>query len=218
MIIARPARRHSSIAQSRGRIAIVLAVVVGLVGAAAITFAIAVSGRSVPRAATLLPEPVPLPAIELAHSHGGRLTRDWFEGKHTLVFFGFTHCPDVCPITLQQLAAARRRLSDQGIEILPSILFVSVDPQRDDLAAVTEYVAAFGDGVSGARGDLAALESLTRTLGVYHARERSGDDYTVDHSAAVFVIDDAARFRAVFSAPHDVADLVHDWPIVVAAS
>lgn len=201
----------------RGGVQNYLAAALGLALAAALSFGIALNREAEPVAATVLPDPMPLPQFRLTAGDGAPFTRDSLLGEHHLLFFGFTECPDVCPITLQQLAAMRRLLSERGSETLPDIVFVSVDPERDSVEAVAEYAQAFGSGVTGVRGELEALEALTRTLGVFHARPATEQGYTVEHSAAVFVIDDAARYSAVFSAPLEVDALVNDWPIVTSS-
>lgn len=173
---------------------------------------------SAPRNATLLPAPKVLTDFELNDEQGNRFTRDNLRGQWTLLFFGFTHCPDVCPLTLQTLAAARRGLQEQGHDVVPQILFVSVDPERDSRDAVATYVSRFGDGVGGARAELPALQELTRDLGIFFAREPgTGTDYDVSHSSAVLLINPDAELHAVLSAPHAVPALVHDLPLLMAA-
>jgi len=136
-----------------------------------------------------------------------------------MVFFGFTHCPDICPVTLQQLSLVRRRMAAADPDaVLPDIVFVSVDPGRDTVATISQYVQAFGDDVIGVRGEPAELEKLTRTFGIFfEVSEVDGDDYTVAHSAAVVIVNDEAEFHAVFSAPHNVDALVHDMTLMIAA-
>lgn len=167
--------------------------------------------------ATVLPEPRALPNFVLTDDRGGELTRASLAGGWTLMFFGFTHCPDVCPLTLQTLAAARGQLQEQQHTKVPDILFVSVDPARDTRETIASYVAHFGDGVRGARGDLPALQALTRDLGIFFASEPSTDgSYNVSHSSVVLLINPAAELQALFSAPHDVSGFVHDLPIILA--
>ena len=165
-----------------------------------------------PSRATVLPEPLPLPQFSLSDHRGQPFGRESFAGRWNLVFFGFTHCPDVCPITLQQLAVARRRMADAMAEDrLPRIVFVSVDPDRDDLETLDAYTSAFNAGVVGVTGPLPEVNTLTKVLGIFHQRAGDGGEhYQVDHSAAVIVVDDRGRYHAVFSAPHDVDSFVQD--------
>jgi len=209
--------RHSRCRRQGGKLSNSLAAAIGLFLAAALTFALSWHRAAEPESATLIPEPIDLPAFSLTDGDGGRFTKASLAGRFSLVFFGFTHCPDVCPITLQQLASLRRRLAAEGGATVPDIVFVSVDPERDTLEAIRDYAAAFGDGVIGVRGSLEDIDGLASALGVFHARKGTGDDYDVEHSAAVLVIDDEARFSAVFSAPHDVEAMARDWPLITAA-
>lgn len=179
-----------------------------------------VSRQDTPKAlqnATLLPEARALGPFSLIDDQGAALNRDSLRGKWTLMFFGFTHCPDVCPLTLQQLSSARSALLENGNKPLPDILLVSVDPERDTQEALAAYVAHFGDGVSGARGELPALQQLTKDVGIFFQREPGESDYyQVSHSAAVLLIDPEVRLHAVLSAPQQLAALVNDLPLLMS--
>ncbi len=191
----------------------------GLATAAGLVLILGGRPPAEPLRATVFPSPIPLPEFALSDADGRPFTRRSFEDRWSLVFFGFTNCPDICPATLQQLALARRRMAQAlPADRLPEILFISVDPERDTAEAIAAYTGAFGDGVRAARGDLAELDKLTRSLGVYHARTPSEEGgYTVEHSAAVIVIDDQAEYRAVFGPPHDVEAIAHDTALIMAA-
>ena len=177
------------------------------------------SGAS-PRYATVLPEPLPLPDFELYDQHNEPFSRDTLRGRTSLLFFGFTHCPDICPATLQQLALARKQIAESGeLETsLPRIILISVDPERDTPEKLARYVSAFGDGIAGATGEPEALRELTSALGLFFEKQVADDgDYTVGHSTAVLVVDDEARLRALFSAPHKTEFFVHDVPLLANA-
>lgn len=174
-------------------------------------------GAEQPARATILPEPRPLPALSLVDHTGAAFTRENFEGGWQLVFFGFTHCPDVCPATLQQLAIAKRRVAAAGGSF-PEIVLISVDPERDTPDVLADYVRHFGDGVRGVTGSLEAITSLTGQLGIFFARSAPSESgYSVDHSAAVLVIDPDGDWHSLFSAPHDVDSFVRDIPLLTAA-
>ena len=171
---------------------------------------------ALPQTATVLPAAMELADFSLLDQHGNAFTRDSFKGEWNLVFFGFTHCPDVCPVTLQVLADARRQMQAAGRAKLPRIIFISVDPERDTPALVGQYVAHFGDGMLGVSGDLVELRKLTSGLGIYFEKSTvDGDSYSVDHSAAVLVIDPDGRFHALFGAPHSAAGFAHDLPLLM---
>jgi protein SCO1/2 len=173
------------------------------------------------QSATVLPTPLPLPEFRLLDQDGNPLTRISLRNRWTLVFFGFTHCPDICPVTLQQLAQARQRLAGLLPEetVPPDILLISVDPDRDTPETLKEYTGYFGPGAYGATGDPEALSALASTLGIFFARDDTrATDYNVSHSVAVLLLNDEAELKAIFSAPHSVDALVSDLQILMEAS
>ncbi len=163
--------------------------------------------------ATLLPAPRTLPSVTLTDSAGEPLRLDEPSGEFTLVFFGYTNCPDVCPLTLQALADARRELQRRARFIKPPrIVFVSVDPQRDTAAVITDYLGHFDPQFVGATAKDTVLEPLLATFGVtVEKRRQGGTSATVVHSSAIYVLDSAARWVAVAAGPHDPAILAADY-------
>lgn len=134
--------------------------------------------------------------FELTDENGERVTADAYEGQIKLVFFGFTHCPDICPTTLAQLSSVVRKLPKKEREQV-RILLVSVDPNRDTTERLREYTDAFGDVVIGLRGEQEAIKPLTKR---YRVTYGYGDgypegDYSVSHSSAVFVFDQTGDVR-----------------------
>ena len=171
--------------------------------------------RGIPQHATVLPQPAALPQFSLVDHTGAPFTEESFRGHWSLIFFGFTHCPDICPATLQQLAIARSRVLADGESEFPNILLISVDPERDTPEIMAGYVGHFGPGVTGVTGSLDELRKLTSTLGIYF--EKTGEEngsYNVDHAAVVIAINKSAEFHALFSAPHDVDYFVSDIPLI----
>ena len=170
-----------------------------------------------PRTATILPAPGDVPEFALVDHSGSAIGRDVFKGHWNLVFFGFTHCPDICPLTLQVLADAKQQLAGKGQDPLPRIVLVSVDPARDTPELLNQYVAYFGEDNLGITGDLAELRKLTSGLGIYFEKSAiDGDNYSVDHSAVVLVINPDGQLHALFGAPHDADEFAHDLPIIMA--
>ena len=150
----------------------------------------------------------PAPAFRLTASDGGEATLERFRGQVVLMSFGFTNCAAVCPVTLATLAEAKRALGDEGRVV--QVLFVSVDPERDDATRMRTYVAAFDPtflGVTGAAEDLATMR---KAYGVTADRHASGDTYVMDHTSSVFLIDRAGLLRALMPYGQDAADYVHD--------
>ncbi|MGE0030016.1 MAG: SCO family protein [Steroidobacteraceae bacterium] len=169
--------------------------------------------------ATLFEAPRPLPAIALQDQSERTFDLGRMRGHWTLLFFGFTNCPDVCPTTLATLAEVRRQLADLPPDELPEVVLATVDPVRDTPAALARYVAHFDPSFTGITGSRESIEAFTRDLGVVVMIGEPAADgsYTVDHSAAVFLVDPTAAFTALFSAPHDAATIARDYRRIVSA-
>jgi protein SCO1/2 len=119
-------------------------------------------------------------------------------GKPAAIFFGFTHCPDVCPTTLARLARLRRQLG-QGDDAL-SIVFVSVDPERDTPAEVGNYLTLYDTPIVGLTGTPAQIEQVKKQFGIYSRKvEQPGGGYSVDHTASVILLDRSGQFVATLS-------------------
>ena len=141
-----------------------------------------------PLYALVLPASNPVPEFSLLDQEGESVDQSVFEGQWDLVFFGFTHCPDICPATLQVLATAKKALADEGQQVLPRIVLVSVDPERDTPDILAQYVGYFGEDNLGLTGTLEEISKLTDGLGIYFEKQAAnGENYVVDHSAAVLV-------------------------------
>jgi protein SCO1/2 len=158
-------------------------------------------------AGTALPEARELPAFALEDEAGQPFDRKRLEGRWSLLFTGFTHCPDVCPTTVALMADLNRRVAREDVQFV----FVSVDPERDTPEVVARYLAHFDPALVGATGARAEMERLTAGLGLGQVRNPGGgDEYTVDHSTAFVLIDPDARLAGYFSAPHDRDALAAD--------
>ncbi len=195
-----------------------VAIVLAIALSAGVFFAVRMNQPAEPATAFVFPAPNALPDFSLLDQSGAPVTADTFKGHWNLVFFGFTHCPDICPATMQILAAAKKALADEGHEPLPRIVLVSVDPERDTPELMGRYVDYFGSGNLGVTGDIDELLKLTSALGIYFEKQASDDDnYVVDHSAAVLVVNPNGEFHALFSGPHLVDNYVHDLPAIMAS-
>jgi protein SCO1/2 len=197
---------------------LILAFVLGAAVAAGLALSLNMLGDDpVPTRATILPAGNELPDFALLDHTGASVDKRVFEGQWDLVFFGFTHCPDICPMTMGLLRQARDRLVSAREDDVPRIVLVSVDPERDSPDALAEYIGYFGEGNLGITGELDEVSKLTDALGIFFAKAAlEGGDYTVDHSTVVLVIDPEGRFRALFSAPHSIDGFVHDLPLIMA--
>ncbi len=153
---------------------------------------------------------VPDLAFSLNDDRGRSVSAQDYRGKVTLLFFGYTHCEDVCPETLAQLAQTLRA-SGSGRDDA-RVLFVTVDPARDSTAVMHGYVQAFGPQFVGLRGDAAALDALARRYRVSYSlgKPDAQGRYEVTHGSAVFVFDREGRARLVFTAKDTPAAMAQD--------
>lgn len=133
----------------------------------------------------------------LEDGNGKPVTDSDFRGKFMLVYFGYTFCPDVCPTTLNAVADAMDKLGSSASRIQP--LFITVDPKRDTPAVVKQYAAAFGPKVEGLTGTPDEIANVAKAYRVYFAEHRTGsgpNDYTMDHSSVLYLMDTKGRFLA----------------------
>lgn len=137
--------------------------------------------------------------FELTDQYGNTINNDIFSNKWTLLFLGYTHCPDVCPTTLAKLAGSYKNLSQAGIDNL-QVMFVSVDPQRDDSARLKEYTDYFNPKFVAASGPHKALFPFVRNLGLMYSmtQDTSLAEYAVDHSAGIALINPHGQLQAMF--------------------
>ena len=134
----------------------------------------------------------------LTGTDGRAFSSERLTGKPYALFFGFTHCPDVCPTTLARLARLRAAIGKGNASF--SIVLVTVDPERDTPAAMARYVGLFATPVIALTGSIGAIERVKKLYGVYSARvPQVGADYNVDHTATVFLIDKDGKFGATIS-------------------
>jgi len=170
-------------------------------------------------AGTLLPQPRALTPFALTGTTGSPFTEASLQGRWTLLAFGYASCPDVCPLLLASFRDIHRRLAERGLDGAVQFVFVSVDPERDDLARLGDYVRYFNPAFLGATGPHPELQRLTRQLGVLYQRAGDGDSavgYLVDHTASLLLVDPQGRFTAVFSAPHAAPAMAADIAALVA--
>ncbi len=195
---------------------LITAIILGVALAAGIFVAMNLNQPEKLHAAFEIPIASELPEFTLIDQMGNTVDSNTFRGQWDLVFFGFTHCPDVCPTTLQLLANVKRELAESGARTLPRIVLVSVDPERDTPELLGQYVDYFGEGNLAVTGDLAEVRTLTAALGIFFEKAPAdGENYGVDHAAAVIVLNENGEFSALFSTPHIIANFVHDLPILM---
>jgi protein SCO1/2 len=136
--------------------------------------------------------------FRLVDQNGQAITDQDLKGKPFLVFFGFTHCPDVCPTTLFDVSEVMRQLGPDADRT--AALFITVDPERDTAAGLKDYLASFDPHVLGLTGDPDALASVAKEYRAYYKKvPLEGSDYTMDHTAIVYLMDKEGRFVSPFS-------------------
>jgi protein SCO1 len=168
---------------------------------------------------TMLEPARPLPAMDFVDQQGAAFGPERLRGRWSLMFFGFTSCPDVCPATLGVLAQVEKLVADLPAEQRPQIVLISVDPQRDTPEQLAAYVKFFSPSFTGVTGKQEAVDEFARQMGVPVAITRlDSGGYTVDHSAAIFLINRAGEMRALFSTPHTPKLIADDYRTIVAAS
>ena len=166
----------------------------------------------------VLAQPRALPAVELVDEHTERFLSADFAGHWSFLYFGYTYCPDVCPLTLVTLASLEGQLAAEQPAARIEYYLVSVDPQRDTPERLREYVAYFDSnfrGLSGSPRALAALTQATETL-FDVPEDQDADNYLVSHSSNIVLLDPAGDVHAVFTPPHDPARLAADFTKVAS--
>lgn len=157
------------------------------------------------------------PEFSLAGSNGAPVKLSSYRGRVVALGFGYTSCPDVCPTTLADLAKARSKLGDAAKDF--QVIYVTVDPERDNAALLREYLAAFDPTFLGATGAPAELAQVRSQYGIQTNRtEGRGKDagYFVHHSSYVYLIDRSGRLRAMMPFGVSVDDIVHDAKVLLA--
>ncbi len=178
-----------------------------------------ISGGAISPADTLksvkqYPQPKTINEFQLNDSAGQNFNLERLRGSWSLIFFGFTQCPDVCPTVLNTMASVYRQLETKlPNNSLPQIIFVSVDPERDSLAVLKKYTEFFHQAIIGVTGEHSQLEPLTRQLGLLYTIEEHADgvtDYAVDHTSGIVLINPEAKLVGLLPVPHDVAQISND--------
>jgi protein SCO1/2 len=155
----------------------------------------------------------------LIDGHGRVFGVPDLRGHWSMLFFGYTNCPDFCPTTLTTLAAVRKRLRADGAPVLPDVVFVSVDAKRDTPAQLAKYVPKFDpDFIGLTAADQPSIEAFAKKLGVAVRILPAADgNYMVDHSGVIFVLNPDARLTAILTGPFGVDAMRGDFERIVAA-
>jgi protein SCO1 len=159
------------------------------------------------------PAVAPRPDFQLVDMNGRRRSLRDYAGRVSIVFFGYTHCPDVCPGELLELSQVVRKLGPLASHV--QVLFISLDPERDTPELLKGYMTAFDPRFIGLTGSNAEINAAVASFSVQFAKVALGNDFTVDHSTGTYVLDQAGRLRLVGTPQTRLDDWVHDLQILV---
>ncbi|MGB2145222.1 MAG: SCO family protein [Porticoccaceae bacterium] len=168
--------------------------------------------------AIVLDKPRIFSDFELEDHRGELFNNERFQGVWSIVFFGFTHCPDICPTTLAMLNDTYSKLKDSEKERL-QVVMISLDPERDTVEKLAEYVPYFNPEFTGVTGNKHLIRRLTAELNVaYNQVPLSDDDYTVDHSTQLILINPMGHYHGFFKAPHTEITMRSTWRSIAGSS
>jgi len=160
-----------------------------------------------------------VPTFSLLDVNGSEITESALSEQWSLLFFGYTHCPDVCPITLNVMKDVVTKLEADSSPPM-QVVFVTVDPVRDTPEIMKKYIGYFNQEFVGISGALNDINQLTRSLGIvaaFTANDEDPKNYLVDHTASMLLVDPSLRVRAKFSPPHEAATIVEDYKTLMSA-
>ena len=153
------------------------------------------------------------PDIEINDQHGRPVKKASSEGRWRLIFFGYTHCPDICPMTLTTISSALKNMENKYSSDFLETVFISVDPARDTPDHLKQYLSFFDAGFLGLSPDENALSAFTRDLGLIYKRvenPENPDAYLMDHTASMMLFDTQGEAKALFTMPHEPESIAAD--------
>jgi protein SCO1 len=168
---------------------------------------------------TAVDPPQAAPDFTLVDDLGRPFQFDSLKGKVVLLYFGYTHCPDVCPLTLGNLARVRRGLGSEASQL--QVVFVTTDPERDTQQVLQDYLSKFDGSFLGARGNWTEVSKVLQEYYASASREHaasSTSNYTVDHTSYIYAVDQEQRWRVIYSQDSSVDDITADVRYLLHAS
>jgi protein SCO1/2 len=188
---------------------------IAIAAALAILTVVVISGRDASASREIASTGQPLVGgdFQLVDQDGRAVDQTLLDGKWSLVFFGFTYCPEFCPTTLAELAAVKQRLGDKAEDL--QIVFVSVDPERDTPQALKDYLSSdgFPQGTIGLTGSPEQIAQAAKVYRAYYEKVGEGDAYTMNHSLTVYLMGPDGRFRTAVAyglGPDKSAKIIED--------
>ncbi len=172
---------------------------------------------------TLLDKPRPVQPFQLTGVDQQPFTNANLKGQWTLLFFGFTQCGSICPVTMAELGKMYRFLDEKKVKPLPQVVMITVDPKRDSLEKLKNYVHAFDVHFYGARGNQDVIDAMTREMGIAYAKIAStkngvSQNYTIEHTGTIIVLNPRGELTAFFTMPHQAATLAHDYMLLIPSN
>jgi protein SCO1/2 len=167
-------------------------------------------------AGSLIDPPAKAADFQLTDQDGQPFQLSQQQGKITLIFFGYTHCPDVCPVTLTKFKQIRSELGDRADQV--KFLFISVDPERDTPEVLKAHLANYDPAIVGLTGSRSELEPVWKSYGVYQARAKDGstENYAVDHTTRIYVLDNQGNWLLTYPYETEMQALLDDIQHLIA--
>ncbi len=172
------------------------------------------------QAGTYISQEKDLTPFQLRATTGGVFNNSNLKNHWTFVFFGFTHCPNICPTTMSTLSLVYEKLAQIDQKNMPQFIFVSIDPKRDTLARIATYLNSFNTKFIGATGTNENLTEITTQLGIMFSKQTSENlsqysTYNMDHSGQVMLFNPKGYLQAVFSMPHKATSIANDFQKII---
>ena len=168
---------------------------------------------------TLLTTPRQIDDFSLAGTSDKNYTKASLQGHWTFMFFGYTQCPKLCPVTMSELANMYKQLESDNVQDLPEVVLISLDPERDTVQKMKQYVTAFNPHFVGAVGESAQIDKMTKEMGIAYMKVNNGNnaaDYMIQHSGTIILFNPQGDIAAYFSLPHDPSKMAKDYEMLVS--
>lgn len=168
---------------------------------------------NLPTSGTRIAQPQRLPAFQLIDGSGHPFTNHNLKNHYSFLFFGYTRCQGICPMTMSMLTQLYAQLEKEKLP-RPQIIFITLDPKRDKQKVVAHYARAFNPSFKGVTGSLAGIQQLSKQMGVVYIsaqQDNEGKNYQIDHSGTLYLINPAGQLLAVFSPPHEKDNIAKDY-------
>ena len=165
-------------------------------------------------AATVLHNTSPIASFNLSDHKGNTFNQENLTGQWSLLSFGYTHCPDICPMTLNTLNHVNKILREMKSDVMPQTIFITLDPERDDVTTLADYIPWFNKDFIGVTGSSEQIQTLAKNLGIMSQKTEDKNDegnYQIDHTITIMMIDNRGQLRALSPAPHNAQTIADDF-------